>query len=39
MKKLDMYAFKKNNIHEVKIPAKIEFLHEKAFEENTDVIK
>ena len=37
VKKINMYAFCKNNIAEVEIPKSIEFLHRKAFEENTEI--
>ena len=32
-----MYAFRKNNIHEVQVPAGMEKLDHRAFEENTVV--
>ena len=37
IKKINMYAFKKNNISEVEVPKTIEFLHEKAFDDITEV--
>jgi len=39
VKKINMYAFLKNNIKEVEIPKSVEFLHAHAFEPTTEVKK